>query len=129
MMRRSGVRSLVNLSKLAREMLRLAASGHIPSTQDSNLAAAARIARACISGWPEEPDSPLHSFGGVAAGAGVAVCAVTTFGLAADTGIGGIKRWAWARQGAALSKSAAPSIRPDTTCFGIGEFSGRMRNA
>ncbi len=69
-MRKSGVRPLVNLSKLAREMLRLAASGHRPSTQDSNLAAAARMALACMSGWPDEPDSPLHSFGGVTAGAG-----------------------------------------------------------
>ena len=39
-MRRSGVSPLVYFSKLAREMLRLAASGHRPSTQDSKLAAA-----------------------------------------------------------------------------------------
>ena len=67
MMRRSGVSPLVYFSKLAREMLRLAASGHRPSTQDSKFAAAARIALACISGWPDEPDSPLHSFGGAGA--------------------------------------------------------------
>ena len=64
MMRRSGVSPLVNFSKLAREMLRLAASGHSSSTQVSKRAAAARIALACISGWPDEPDSPLHGGGG-----------------------------------------------------------------
>src|SRR4051812_28341891 len=68
MMRRSGVSPPTYLSKLAREMLRLAASGHSPSRQDSKLAAARRIAAASICGWPDEPDSPVHSFGGVGAG-------------------------------------------------------------
>ena len=46
----SGVSPAVYLSKLAREMLRLAASGQRSATQDLNLAAAARMALACISG-------------------------------------------------------------------------------
>src|SRR5712672_774666 len=100
MMRKSGVRPLVNLSKLAREMLRLAASGHRPSTQDSNLAAAARMALACMSGWPDEPDSPLHSLGGVGVAAGAGACAVTTAGLIAPpTGFGGSSRSGCARPG------------------------------
>src|SRR3954468_3052743 len=103
MMRRSGVRSLVNLSNPAREILRLAESGNIPSTQVSNLAAAARIALACMSGWPDEPDLPVHSFGGVGAGGGGAGRALRTFGLAGlATGIG------CARLGASANNSSAP---------------------
>ena len=45
-MRRSGVRPAVNLSKLAREMLRFWASGHSPSTHASKRAAAWRMADA-----------------------------------------------------------------------------------
>src|SRR5215218_1507579 len=60
MMRRSGVRPVVNRWKLACEMLRRAASGHIDATQLSKLAAASRIADAVINGWPEAPSSPLH---------------------------------------------------------------------
>src|SRR5689334_22175486 len=98
MMRSSGVSPLVNFSKLAREMLRLAASGHMPSMQDSKLAAASRIAEACISGWPEEPDSPDHSFGGAGGGAvgalgGGIACVVTATGAGLPpTGIGGTSR-------------------------------------
>jgi hypothetical protein len=61
------------------------------------------MALACMSGWPDEPDSPLHSFGGVGVGAGVAAWAVSTFGLAAlATGIG------CAKPGAAAPSSSAP---------------------
>src|SRR4051794_20138082 len=130
MMRKSGVRSLVNLSKLAREMLRLAASGHIPATQDSNLAAAARMALACMSGWPDEPDSPLHSFGGVGVAAGADAWAVTAAGLApAPRGIGRINRSGCARPGAAtLSSSTPPSINRvnEAECFGICHFAERI---
>src|SRR5262245_19002843 len=61
MMRRSGVRSRVAASKVACDTPRRAASGHIPAMQFLKLAAAARIASAVIRGWPEAPDSPLHS--------------------------------------------------------------------
>src|SRR5215475_1357063 len=60
MMRRSGVSPAVKRSKLSREMLRRAASGHIPATQLLKLAAASRIALAVIRGWPEAPSSPLQ---------------------------------------------------------------------
>src|SRR6516165_1442466 len=42
-------------------MPRRAASGHRPSRQVLKFAAAARIACAVISGWPELPDCPLQS--------------------------------------------------------------------
>src|SRR5437764_4527303 len=42
-------------------MPRRAASGHIPATQLSNLAAASRIAAAVISGCPEAPPAPLQA--------------------------------------------------------------------
>src|SRR6516162_317951 len=60
MMRRSGARPVVKRSKLSREMLRRAASGHIEATQLLKLAAACRIALAVIRGWPEAPSSPLQ---------------------------------------------------------------------
>src|SRR3954447_26297571 len=63
MMRRSGVRPAVKRWKLACEMLRRAASGHIEATQLSKLAAASRIAEAVISGCPEAPSSPLQGSG------------------------------------------------------------------
>src|SRR3984893_1067001 len=63
MMRRSGVSPAVKRWKLACEMLRRAASGHIEPTQLSKFAAASRIALAVISGWPEAPSSPLHGSG------------------------------------------------------------------
>src|SRR5271167_1396547 len=63
MMRRSGVSPAVKRSKLSREMLRRAASGHIEAIQLSKFAAAWRIALAVISGWPEAPSSPLHGGG------------------------------------------------------------------
>src|ERR1700680_781178 len=63
MMRRSGVSPAVKRWKLACEMLRRAASGHIEATQLSKFAAASRIALAVISGWPEAPSSPLHGGG------------------------------------------------------------------
>src|SRR5437868_2797129 len=107
MMRRSGVSPWTYFSKLARETLRLAASGHMPSRQDSNFAAALRIADDSMSGWPDEPDSPLHSFGGSAAGAGagtagVGVTAAGAAGLA--RGIGGTTR-----SGCADTEAVAPS--------------------
>src|SRR5688572_14766558 len=71
MIRRSGVSSATYRSKAARDTLRFAASGHMPSTQLRKLTAAARMALACISGWPDAPDSPDHSRGvglGVTAG-------------------------------------------------------------
>src|SRR5262245_55186909 len=61
MIRKSGVRSRVASSNVARDTPRRAASGHMPATQFGKLAAAVRIASAVISGWPEAPDSPLHS--------------------------------------------------------------------
>src|SRR4029077_12823173 len=42
-------------------MPRRAASGHRPSRQFLKFAAAARIACAVMSGWPELPDWPLQS--------------------------------------------------------------------
>ncbi len=71
MIRRSGVRPAVAASKAARETPRRSASGHSPARQLPKLAAAARIASAVIVGWPDEPDSPLHS-GAALAGAGTA---------------------------------------------------------
>src|SRR5262249_40042111 len=49
-------------------MPRRAAAGHNRSMQPWKPAAAVRIASALISGWPEEPDSPLHCGTGCAAG-------------------------------------------------------------
>src|SRR5882724_7537056 len=57
-------------------MLRRAASGHIPATQLSKLAAASRIALAVIRGWPEAPSSPLQGSGPLLAGGGFWVCPV-----------------------------------------------------
>src|SRR3954468_16294995 len=62
-MRKSGRRPAVKRWKLACEMLRRAASGHIEVTQFSKLAAASRIAEAVISGCPEAPSSPLQGSG------------------------------------------------------------------
>src|SRR5436305_10545265 len=75
MMRRSGVRPAVKRWKLACEMLRRAASGHIEATQLSKFAAAWRIADAVISGWPEAPSSPLRGSGALAAAGGGVLCA------------------------------------------------------
>src|SRR3972149_1074213 len=61
MMRRSGVRPALAASKVARDTPRRAACGHWPAMQVEKLAAAARIASALMSGWPEVPASPLHS--------------------------------------------------------------------
>src|SRR6266849_802804 len=69
MIRRSGVRPAVAASKAARETPRRSASGHSPARQLRKLRAAARIASAVMVGWPDEPDSPLHS-GAALAGAG-----------------------------------------------------------
>src|SRR5467141_237417 len=56
-------------------MLRRAASGHIETTQFSKFAAASRIARAVISGWPEAPSSPLQGGAGVLAAGAACACA------------------------------------------------------
>ena len=61
-------------SKLARLTPRRSACGHKPARQLPKSAAAARIASAVISGWPEAPDWPLHSRV-PAAGAGTAAVA------------------------------------------------------
>jgi len=60
MMLRSGVRPVVNRSKVARETPRRPASRHNRSMQLLKSAAAARIASAVISALPEAPDCPLH---------------------------------------------------------------------
>src|SRR2546423_6477257 len=75
MMRRSGVRPAVKRSKLACEILRRAASGHIEATQLAKLAAASRIADAVISGWPEAPSSPLQGGGAPLAVGAPCACA------------------------------------------------------
>ena len=56
---------------------RRAACGHRPARQSPNSAAAARMASAVISGWPDAPDWPLHSRApaGAAAGAGTELAA------------------------------------------------------
>ncbi len=59
-------------------MLRRAASGHIEATQFSKFAAASRIARAVISGWPEAPSSPLQGGAGLLAPGAACACAEVT---------------------------------------------------
>src|SRR5947209_2761104 len=86
MMRRSGVRPAVKRWKLACEILRRAASGHIEATQLSKLAAASRIADAVISGWPEAPSSPLQGNGALA-GAGDGWACATVPGTGAPFGL------------------------------------------
>src|SRR5713226_5381317 len=76
MMRRSGSRPAVKYWKLCCEMLRRAASGHIEATQFSKFAAASRIARAVISGWPEAPSSPLQGGAALLAAGADCACAV-----------------------------------------------------
>src|ERR1700694_4173344 len=77
MMRRSGVSPAVKRWKLACEMPRRAASGHIEATQLSKFAAASRIALAVIKGWPEAPSSPLQGSAALLpAGAGCACAEV-----------------------------------------------------
>src|SRR5262245_16784777 len=61
MIRRSGVRPATLSSNAARVTPRRSAKGQRLARQPPKLAAAARIASAVIRGWPEEPDSPLHS--------------------------------------------------------------------
>src|SRR5258706_11028084 len=78
MMRRSGSSPAVNRWKLCCEMLRRAASGHIEATQFSKFAAASRIARAVISGWPEAPSSPLQGGAGLLAAGAPCACAEGT---------------------------------------------------
>src|SRR5438477_7850175 len=73
-MRRSGVRPAVKRWKLACEMLRRAASGHIEATQLLKFAAASRIADAVISGCPEAPSSPLQGSGALLAVGAGCVC-------------------------------------------------------
>src|SRR5262245_11159619 len=68
MMRRSGVSPATLASNTSRGTPRCSASGQSSARQPWKLAAAARIACAVISGWPDAPDSPLHS--GAADGAG-----------------------------------------------------------
>src|SRR5258706_5434002 len=75
MMRRSGSSPAVKRWKLCCEMLRRAASGHIEATQFSKFAAASRIARAVISGWPEAPSSPLQGGAGLLAAGAACACA------------------------------------------------------
>ena len=104
-MRRSGVSPLVCRSKLSREMARLAASGHRPSTQVGKLPAAARIASRVISGWPDAPDSPVHS--GVAVG-----------GVAPVVGLGANSE---RRSG---SCAAAGVSRPSSTATAQADLSG-----
>ena len=78
------------MSNEAREILRFCANGQNPSMQFSKLAAAARMAEAFISGWPEEPSSPVHSRSGAGAtGAGVLTMGELTTRLGED---GGSKR-------------------------------------
>src|SRR3954468_4634544 len=74
MMRRSGVRPAVKCWKLACEMLRRAASGHIEATQLLKFAAASRIADAVINGCPEAPSSPLQGSGALAGVGAGCVC-------------------------------------------------------
>src|SRR3982074_3877965 len=74
-MRRSGGSPAVKRSKLACEMLRRAASGHIEATQLSKFAAASRIALAVISGWPEAPSSPLQGSGALLGAVAPCACA------------------------------------------------------
>src|SRR3954467_5460004 len=93
MIRRSGVSPAVTLSKASRVTPRRAASGHRPSTQLRKFAAEARIASAAISGWPEDPDSPLHSGAGADAEAGAEAGAWTFWAagaLAGATAAGGL---------------------------------------
>src|SRR5258706_12176155 len=85
MMRRSGSSPAVKRWKLCCEMLRRAASGHIEATQFSKFAAASRIARAVISGWPEAPSSPLQGGAGLLA-AGAACARAPGTGPAGDGG-------------------------------------------
>jgi hypothetical protein len=61
MMRRSGVSPATLASNTALVTPRRSAKGQSPARQLRKFAAAARIASAVIKGWPEEPDSPLHS--------------------------------------------------------------------
>src|SRR5262249_40450114 len=61
MIRRSGVSEAVCASGSARGTARRSASGQSDCKQVRKFAAAARIASAVINGWPEAPDSPLHS--------------------------------------------------------------------
>src|SRR6266566_10133553 len=75
MMRKSGSSPAVKRWKLCCEMLRRAASGHIETTQFSKFAAASRIARAVISGWPEAPSSPLQGGAGLLAAGAACACA------------------------------------------------------
>ncbi len=84
-MRRSGVSPAVKRWKLACEMLRRAASGHIEATQLSKFAAASRIALAVIKGWPEAPSSPLQGGAALLAGGG-APCACATVPARGATG-------------------------------------------
>ena len=60
----------------------------------------ARIAEACISGWPEEPDSPVHSRGGCVAGA------------RCGSGAGG-RRAAWRRGLTAAERAGRPACGTD----------------
>ena len=76
MIRRSGVTPASSWSNTARGTLRRCASGQMASRQLRKFAAAARMAEACISGWPEAPSSPVHSRGawlGAASCGGVCV--------------------------------------------------------
>src|ERR1700712_1307875 len=81
MMRKSGVSPVVKRWKLACEMLRRAASGHIEATQLLKFAAASRIAEAVIRGWPEAPSSPLQGGGALPVAGAVCACAVAAVGL------------------------------------------------
>src|ERR1700716_1128118 len=84
MMRRSGVRPAVKRWKLACEMLRRAASGHIEAMQLSKFAAASRIAAAVISGWPDAPSSPLQGRGALLAEGAPGTCAEVPGGVAGE---------------------------------------------
>jgi hypothetical protein len=94
------------------------------------------MALACISGWPDEPDSPLHSFGGAGTGATAATAgawAVTATGEAfRPTGMGGCRRSGCATpELVAPSSIVAPSARQANVveCFNLIAVTAREKNA
>ena len=130
MIRRSGVTPAISWSNTWRDTLRCCASGQMPSRQARKFAAAARMAAACISGWPEAPSSPVHSRG---AGSlrSAAVCGgvwVAVFGERTASGDRSPARPPARRQQCSAATAAQIEALPRPVILIIGLFPAAHRN-
>src|SRR3954451_19430532 len=124
MIRRSGVRPVVKRWKLACEMLRRGAAGHIHTTPISELGAASRIADAVINGWPEAPSSPVQGNGALADPGAGCIGAAGVVGPAFNSEP--VKRFSRKLLGPPLADSARVSLPTSSTPRTIAALARRF---